>query len=490
MTLSKRYPLLLAALLLQAGAAQAADLAAAEPVEYVKICDAYGAGYFFIPGSSDTCLRISGYVRAYFAYQGRNQNNSSNSVDGNGSTDIISPVVVNPVVNGVAQTGTTILNPNYAFNYANYGALGNLTAAQQAGLPASTTVFANAETSDQYLSGIRATLRFDARTKTEFGILRSFFEFAAASSNVAKNGTGLVVRYGFVQFGPITAGVTDSFFDPDFTDIFGSPVGDRPTRPPVLAYTASLGNGVSVTLAAEDASVTGGAGGSSNLVINSTGEAWVRRSVQLPDAVANIRVVQSWGNAQISGAVAQQRFANTACGATVAVGGVCTANRVGWAVTAGTNIKLDAITKGDNFIARAVYTEGALQYIGNLTSQSYFGNGVADNTLSRRTGWAVVAEFNHYFTPAIRAAIIGAYARLGGNPGANFGSSIVYLRDTWNIYGQLFWTPVRGFDVGVELFYREATFNVFGAGATLGNRVLGTVADNGWGGFFRIQRSF
>ncbi|MDL2404033.1 porin, partial [Rhizobium mayense] len=30
--------------------------------EYVRICDAYGAGYFFIPGT-ETCLKIGGKVR-------------------------------------------------------------------------------------------------------------------------------------------------------------------------------------------------------------------------------------------------------------------------------------------------------------------------------------------------------------------------------------------------------------------------------------------
>jgi len=51
-----------------AGGAQAADLAVAESVEYVKVCDAYGAGYFYIPGS-DVCLQISGsaQLRVHFA---------------------------------------------------------------------------------------------------------------------------------------------------------------------------------------------------------------------------------------------------------------------------------------------------------------------------------------------------------------------------------------------------------------------------------------
>src|SRR5690606_23254350 len=45
--------------------AQAADavvVAEPEPAEYVRICDVYGAGYFYIPGT-ETCLRVGGYVR-------------------------------------------------------------------------------------------------------------------------------------------------------------------------------------------------------------------------------------------------------------------------------------------------------------------------------------------------------------------------------------------------------------------------------------------
>lgn len=46
-----------------AGSAQAADLPVAEPVDYVKVCDAFGAGYHYIPGT-DTCLSIRGSVSA------------------------------------------------------------------------------------------------------------------------------------------------------------------------------------------------------------------------------------------------------------------------------------------------------------------------------------------------------------------------------------------------------------------------------------------
>ena len=49
--------------------AQAADLpvAKAAPVEYVRVCSTYGAGFFYIPGT-ETCLRVGGRVRADYLY--------------------------------------------------------------------------------------------------------------------------------------------------------------------------------------------------------------------------------------------------------------------------------------------------------------------------------------------------------------------------------------------------------------------------------------
>ena len=54
--------------------AQAADLPIkAKPVEYVKVCNSYGAGFFYIPGT-DTCLKVGGYLRADHTYgDGGNQ---------------------------------------------------------------------------------------------------------------------------------------------------------------------------------------------------------------------------------------------------------------------------------------------------------------------------------------------------------------------------------------------------------------------------------
>ncbi|MDX8458732.1 porin [Mesorhizobium humile] len=65
-----------------ARAADAVTVAEPEPAEYVKICDVYGAGYFYIPGT-ETCLRIGGYIR-YDAGFG-----DVGSMDGRKTTDVL-----------------------------------------------------------------------------------------------------------------------------------------------------------------------------------------------------------------------------------------------------------------------------------------------------------------------------------------------------------------------------------------------------------------
>ena len=54
-----------AAALMFGGQALAADAVVAadpEPMEYVRVCDAYGTKFFYIPGT-ETCLKIGGVLR-------------------------------------------------------------------------------------------------------------------------------------------------------------------------------------------------------------------------------------------------------------------------------------------------------------------------------------------------------------------------------------------------------------------------------------------
>ena len=69
MTLMKSALLASATTLVAVAGAQAADLPSkkAAPVSYVKVCDAYGAGFFYIPGT-DTCLKIGAYIRSDHQY--------------------------------------------------------------------------------------------------------------------------------------------------------------------------------------------------------------------------------------------------------------------------------------------------------------------------------------------------------------------------------------------------------------------------------------
>src|SRR5499433_4588726 len=57
-----------AAGLVAVAGAQAADLPVkARPVQYVKICNLYGVGFYYIPGT-DTCLRIGGHLRSEYSF--------------------------------------------------------------------------------------------------------------------------------------------------------------------------------------------------------------------------------------------------------------------------------------------------------------------------------------------------------------------------------------------------------------------------------------
>jgi hypothetical protein len=70
-----------AAALAVVSGAQAADAIVAaepEPMEYVRVCDAFGTGYFYIPGT-ETCLKIGGEVR--FAYDWNSNDTTTINAD-------------------------------------------------------------------------------------------------------------------------------------------------------------------------------------------------------------------------------------------------------------------------------------------------------------------------------------------------------------------------------------------------------------------------
>ena len=71
-----------AAALMAVTGARAADAVVVpepEPVEYVRVCDMYGAGYFYIPGT-ETCLKIGGKVWYSVAFSSQRPGDTASSL--------------------------------------------------------------------------------------------------------------------------------------------------------------------------------------------------------------------------------------------------------------------------------------------------------------------------------------------------------------------------------------------------------------------------
>ncbi len=145
-----------AAALVAVSGAQAADavIVEPEPTEYVRICDAYGSGFFYIPGI-DTCLRFSGYVRTYYTK---------------------------------ADTETTVTA----------GGIG--------------VVSEQPETTWR----TRARFDIDTRNETEWGTLRSLIRFQASRAADDGSNSDLEVDQAVISIAGIRAGISESLFNANY----------------------------------------------------------------------------------------------------------------------------------------------------------------------------------------------------------------------------------------------------------------------------------
>src|SRR5216683_5887386 len=115
--------------------AQAADLPVkAKPVEYVKVCSLYGAGFWYVPGT-DTCIKIGAFLKLEVNYNAGPNGNP----DGWGS---------------------------------NYGG-GNLAPGDAAGRGTRT------DTGNLSFRN-RNAISFDMRQQTEYGTLRSYIDIGTS----------------------------------------------------------------------------------------------------------------------------------------------------------------------------------------------------------------------------------------------------------------------------------------------------------------------
>lgn len=431
--------------------AQAADLPGkAAPAEYVRICDTYGAGFFFIPGT-DTCLRIGGYVRM-----------------------------------------DAYLNQTFA--------PGN----------------------NAYTTRTRLLLNFDARSNTEYGLLRAYGEFfvqrgpannvlpfvVATGAGVTGQASAAYMSRAFIQFAGFTFGNSASFFnfyqgDVQFVASSGAAMDPSRNSSNLIAYTASFGSGFSATVSVEDpqfrriGALTTFSAAAGTFTAPAAANGVVYNGNGIPDVVGNLRVDQGWGSAQVMAAFHEVRST---------IGGIGRSS-TGWAIGAGVRLNLDMLARGDVLWLQAAYTDGALAYaftndnsdglvqtrqqvgVGLLTSTYADGvSNAAGTGIVKSKAWSIHGGFRHFWTPALRSAIWGKYVNVDAPGGAVALANNLNDFRFWQVGVNTIWSPVRNLDLGVEVVYTNLTSrnNLNGGianGTTIGNA-------NAWSGMFRVQRNF
>ena len=209
----------------------------------------------------------------------------------------------------------------------------------------------------------RGRIYIDARNQTAYGTLRTFVrvdttvstgsygqsvnstgpQYTVANGGAGANGTNL--DRAFVQFGPLTAGRSQSFFDFYADALNYGPIRGSDNVVNMLAYTATFGGGFSATLALQDSNESRVANGN-----------FVQGGSDYPDLVGSLNVAQGWGSAQLSGAVFQRKTALNV--------GVGSGDKTGFALQAGVKINLPMLAAGDELWLQAAYAEGGLSYLG------------------------------------------------------------------------------------------------------------------------------
>ena len=414
----------------------------------MKVCSAYGAGFFFIPGT-DTCLKFGGRIRADYAYvPAKNQFSSSNAL-GVG--------VVNKAKDGANTLGWEA----------------------------------------------RGALNFDARTATAWGTVQSTASIRLArvtgslDKDYAASATSAspTLEYAYVRFAGFTFGAArDNFaFMPSLTYGAGH-WGSFANGAKQISYTATFGGGVSATIALQDYLDTASDKSISNLP---TGGYYVYNSA--PQINANIRIDQSWGALQLMGAYADVST-NTATDSYDFNKGV-------YAIGAGVKINLPMLAKGDSLSLTANYANGMTEYTTNWTSfkSSAYKRDVGGYTMNHpslvaeSTGletvksWNVAALLEHYWAPQYRSVLFTSYGQLDAPTGAkarvwdgtkSFGDATV-----WNLGTNFAWLPTKGMEIGVEVIYARVNQDVRNTVGTAAGSVL-SKSDSNVTGRLRVERNF
>ncbi len=489
------------AALLSVAAAQAADLPVrkAAPVEYVKICDAYGAGFFFIPGT-DTCLKIGGRVRADYSMVRAQDTYSALG------TKAVPASTAYSIAQKSGESSATIIVPSQPIGtpYAAGTTIGTVTPVK---LSTGAPVVSIAKDAAHVMGWeARGRIDFDARTNTPWGTVQATAGLRLArttgvvdvSSGPTTTSAGPTLEYAYVRFAGFTFGAArDNFaFMPSL--VYGAGHwGSFANGAKQIAYTATLGGGFSATMALQDyadtaPTIASGISDSPYYVYNSA-----------PQINGNIRIDQAWGSIQLAAAYANVST-NTALDTYDESKGV-------YAVGIGAKFNLPMLAQGDALYMTANYANGMTEYTTNWTSfkSSAYRRDVGGFVMNHPSvvaetdglktvkSWNVAALLEHYWTPQYRSVVFGTYGQLDApnlattrvwNGRGSFGDATV-----WNIGTNFAWLPTRNFEIGVEVLYARVSQDVRGYVGGLSSGALTRVVRESEGnvsGRLRVERTF
>ena len=475
--------------------AQAADLPLAEPVEYVQICDTYGAGFFYIPGTN-TCLKIGGYVRVDY-----NIGALEDSTVRRGA--FFDSIEGPPSATLGTVSGDANIDEDETFAYIR------------------TSRLDDKSNDNLYSWFARGAINFDVRTETEFGTLRAFVQYFGNFTSTSDAAQPVLADKAFVQLAGFTFGLTQSFFDAPYAS-YVQPYVSEDTTTNVLAYTATFGNGFSATLSMEDGVQRRGIATSSLIAIE-TGDfgRQAYAGTRWPDLVAALRVSQGWGSFQLSGALHQNRVRDELD--TGALGNTAFEEfdeDWGYAVQANLRVNVPMIGNNSFVWANAAYGEGAHSYVtGGGPKQGLASLGfnpwytVADvyanyddfgsDGVDQGKAWSLTGGASVGIMPGITLRGTASYARfddlywIGG--GEDINGSIGSIDAFQGVLGAI-WTPVAGLDIGLEVVYDRLDVNLSGSGIDQLEDVFGedpsdglgrmSGAEDAWTGRLRVQRNF
>ncbi len=169
---------------------------------------------------------------------------------------------------------------------------------------------------------------------------------------------------------------------------------------------------------------------------------------QMPDIVANLRVDQTWGSAQVMGALHEVNASYYGAGAATAPSATSLAHPSdawGWAAGVGLKLNLPMITQGDWFQAQVNVSQGATRYVDNtpntnwgmasgtdagfgsegygVISDCVFGGSAAapatQTSCQLTSAFGVNAGYEHFWTPALHSDVYGAYTQIKYGGSAN-----------------------------------------------------------------------